>query len=97
MSAVRERGREALGSIPQVSTAIGCNGIIDRVRHSGRVLIAQDRKPRAVAMSLAAYRAQQKRLRVLEETLDHVLLYLELQIRRAEPHGEITLEELRRR
>jgi hypothetical protein len=48
-------------------------------------------------MSLAAYRAQQKRLRVLEETLDHVLLYLELQIRRAEPHGEITLEELRRR
>ncbi|MBI3660651.1 type II toxin-antitoxin system Phd/YefM family antitoxin [Candidatus Acetothermia bacterium] len=62
-----------------------------------RLIFSQKKKPKAVVMmSIEAYESLQMQLLELQKTLDHILLFFELQARKNESNGEITLEELKK-
>lgn len=60
----------------------------------GPYFILRHNKPTAVVMGMKQYEAIQTQLGQLQELLDHVFLYAELQARERESGGEITLQEL---
>jgi len=75
----------------------------DAVRDFGRLLddsqsapyfILRHNKPEAVMLGMGQYEAIQEQLVKLQDMLDHVLLFMELETRGQESGEEITLDEL---
>jgi len=97
MPEVREREDAALAGIPRVSSEQGCSRILDRAGKPERFVITHKRRPSAVAMRLDVYEREQNRIVELERMLDHVLLYVEIQVRKSDRRPNVSLATLRKR